>query len=127
MATYATTNDVQVSLGRALTTDEATRATGLLTRVENRIIRRLPDLTARVAAETTYRSVVVEVESDAVARVLRNPEGYTQEQDGDYLYIRDRTLPSGLSLTDEEWARLGVTSGAFSVTPWQAPDTETVP
>jgi hypothetical protein len=115
---YATTTDVEVSLGRSLTAEEATRASGLLGRIEARITHRIPDLAAQITATPTLRNLVVEVEADAVARVLRNPEGFLQEQDGDYLYIRDRSLSSGyLDLTEQEWTRLGVSSGAFTVRP----------
>jgi hypothetical protein len=128
---YADIPDVEVSLGRPLTSDESNRAFALLDRAEARIQSRMDDLAALVAADPVLLATVVEVEADAVARVLRNPEGLLQEQDGDYMYIRSRELPSGLlELTEAEWTRLGVGSQAFTITPygddtertWVAPD-----
>lgn len=131
---YAVSSDVEISLGRSLTEAETMRVNGLLDRVETRIRRRISDLADQITADATFRDVVVEVEADVVARFLRNPDGLLQEQDGDYLYIRDRALPPAgvLDLTEQEWARLGVTSAAFTITPatyelvdgyWAAPDT----
>lgn len=129
--TYATTDDVVVSLGRSLTADEATQADGLLGRIERRIIRRIRDLAAQVAGDATLEGVVVEIEADSVARVIRNPEGLRQEQAGDYMYTRATDVPLGvLTITDEEWSRLGVSASAFTIAPslgvsertWLAPD-----
>jgi hypothetical protein len=115
---YASVDDVQVSLGRSLTTDETAQAEGLLDRIETRINRKL-DLAAALAADAGLVDILVEVEADAVARVLLNPSGYLQEQDGDYMYTRDRSVASGrLDLTSDEWARLGVKRGAFTIAPY---------
>lgn len=116
---YAQVEDVSISLGRSLTDDELEQASALLDRIDTRIKRRLTDLAERIATDPSLLDVVVEVESDAVARVLRNPSGYLQEQDGDYLYIRDRAVASGvLGLTADEWARVGVKQGAFTIAPY---------
>jgi hypothetical protein len=113
---YASTTDVQVSLGRPLAEDEQTQATGLLDRVETRIRARIPTLHDRLADESDLVALLVEVEADAVARVIRNPNAYLQEQDGDYMYTRDRSMATGsLHLTDDEWARLGVSKAAFTI------------
>lgn len=113
---YANVTDVQVSLGRLLTEDEQTQAEGLLDRVETRIRVRIPTLAERLEDEPDLLDLLIEVEADAVARVLRNPSGLLTEQDGDYAYTRDRSLASGrLSLTDEEWSRLGISKSAFTI------------
>ena len=114
---YASTNDVKVSLGRPLSDDEDTQADALLDRVELRISSRIPTLEARLIAEDSLLDLLVEVEADVVARKIDNPSGYLQEQDGDYMYTRDRALlkSGGLALTDDEWSRLGVTKGAFTI------------
>ena len=115
---YATVDDVQISLGRSLTTDESTQADGLLERIETRINRRV-DLASAIASDAALVDVLVEIEADAVARVLLNPSGYLQEQAGDYMYTRDRSIASGrLDLTADEWARLGVKRGAFTIAPY---------
>lgn len=113
---FAGVSDVQISLGRPLTEDEQTQAVGLLDRVETRIRARIPTLDDRLADENDLAALLVEVEADAVARVIRNPSGYIQEQDGDYMYTRDRSLATGaLNLTNAEWARLGISKGAFTI------------
>lgn len=115
---YASTSDVQVSLGRPLTDEEVTQADGLLDRIEARIRARITDLDTRIVDEDNLVQLLIEIEADAVSRKLRNPTGLLQEQDGDYAYTRDRNVASGeLNLTDEEWARLGVTKGAFTIAP----------
>ena len=59
---------------------------------------------------------VVQVEADAVLRLVRNPDGYASETDGTYGYTFSRAVASGeLEITPEEWARLGVHKGRFSV------------
>lgn len=115
---YAGLSDVQVSLGRPLTDDEEDQAEGLLERVENRIYSRISTLDTRLASEANLENLLIEVEADVVARKLRNPSGLLTEQDGDYAYTRDRrggTTPGELELSDDEWARLGVTMGAFTI------------
>ena len=126
--TYATTSDVATSLVRALTTDEATCATGLLARAETLILRRIPDLATRITTDDSLEDVVVAVEADAVARVLRNPGGVWQERVDDYSYTRDRAISTGeLYISDDEWDRLLVTPGtsvasdAFTIRPFSEP------
>lgn len=118
---YATVDDVQERLGRELTDEERALATVLLKDAENRIRVRVPNLDARVAASTTYADLVVRVEADAVNRVLRNPDGYSQESDGSYSYsIRAAVAAGYLLITDEEWADLlgrSTNRGAFTVAP----------
>lgn len=114
----AVISDVEVSLGRDLTSEQETQALGLLDRVEARIRLRIPTLDTRLADEDGLLDILTEVEADAVARVLRNPSGLLQEQDGDYAYTRDRRVASGaLQITADEWDRLGVNRGAFTIDP----------
>lgn len=122
--TYATTVDVAVSLGRSLTSEEESQADALLARAELLILRRLPDLAARIVADATLEDVVVLVESDAVARVLRNPDGVYQERIDDYSFTRDRSISGGgLYISDDEWDMLLTTPGtsvpseAFTIRP----------
>ena len=117
---YASTDDVQVSLGRPLTDDEVTQADALLERVERRIYAQISDLDDRLAAEVNLTDLLVEIEADAVARKIDNPRGVLQEQDGDYMYTLDRSVhkSGGLALTDDEWSRLGISKGAFTIAPY---------
>lgn len=126
---YASLADVQVSLGRPLTEDEETQAGALLARVETRIYARISDLNTRLAAEANLADLLVEVEADVVARKIDNPRGYLQEQDGDYMYTLDRSQRKrgGLALADDEWARLGVSAGAFTIAPYLGREIDVAP
>ncbi|GAB3912681.1 hypothetical protein GCM10029964_120910 [Kibdelosporangium lantanae] len=59
------------------------------------------------------------VEADIVLRLIRNPEGFTQESDGNYSYMISNQVASGrLEITDAEWTLLGVRRGTFTLTPY---------
>jgi hypothetical protein len=114
---YAVASDVQARLGRPLTTDETTQVTTLLADAEILIKAKISDL-AEKAENEDYLAVVKMVEASAVARLLRNPEGYTGETDGNYTYQVNYRLATGaLEITDKEWSLLGVSSGMFMIVP----------
>lgn len=115
----ATANDVQDVLGRVLTTEEVALVERRLDQVERMIVRRIPDLLEQIADETIDQADVVDIEAEAVLRVIRNPEGYASEGDGQYMYQRSPyTADSRLRVTAEEWAVLGVKpSRMFSIAP----------
>jgi hypothetical protein len=48
------------------------------------LIRRIPDLVEKIDAEEIYQADVVDIQAEAVLRVIRNPEGLCSEQDGNY-------------------------------------------
>lgn len=107
---YATNEDVAVRWGRDLTAEEAAMVDVRLEDVERMIRRRIPDLDARVDIGVIDVYDLVQVESDAVLRLARNPEGYYSETDGNYTYQLQKGLTSGtLEITEEEWAMLGMT------------------
>lgn len=115
---YATPNDIQERLGRELDASETTIVATRLEDVEELILQRIPDLTAKVDAGTLRQRLVVMVESEAVMRLIRNPEGYTQETDGNYSYSIDSKVASGrLSILPEEWTLLGVSRSVVLLSP----------
>ena len=115
MPTFATAADVQARLGRPLTADETTQVDTLLADTEILIKARISDL-AEKAEDADYLAVVKMVEASAVARLLRNPDGYTSETDGDYTYqINYRVATGALEISDKEWALLGVSAGVFMI------------
>lgn len=58
------------------------------------------------------------VEAEMVLRLIRNPEGYSQESDGNYSYAIYQQVASGkLEVTSEEWSLLGVGSGMWVLAP----------
>ena len=106
---HATADDVQTVLGRALTTEETAMVERRLEQVERMIVRRIPDLADRIAAGDIDQADVVDIEAEAVLRVVRNPEGLLLENDGSYGYQYDRETASGrLQILPEEWQALGI-------------------
>ena len=60
------------------------------------------------------------MESDVVLCLVRNPEGYVSETDGDDTYTLRQDLASGkLELLPEDWETLGVygATGFFEMSP----------
>lgn len=116
---YATPADVAVRWGRELSPEESALISVRLADVERMILRRIPDLAARITAGTILEADVIQVEADAVLRVVRNPDGYVSETDGDYTYmVSQDASPGRLTILPEEWELLGVTaSGMFVIAP----------
>lgn len=115
---YATVSDIEQRLGRELTESEATIVNTRLEDAEELIFRRIPDLTQRVEDGKIRERLVVMVECEAVMRLIRNPEGYTQETDGNYSYSIDSRVASGrLAILPEEWALLGYSQGVIVLSP----------
>lgn len=109
---YATFEDVQLRFFRELTPEERPLVEQRLQDVENRIRRRVRDLDARVMDDPGYEDIVRQVCADAVIRLVRNPEGYIQETDGNYTYQLSQASADGrLTILPEEWADLGVRKG----------------
>lgn len=96
-----------------------TLITRRLEQVERMLLRRIPDLLAQIAADPTFAADVKDIESDAVLRLVRNPDGYMSESDGDYTYMLRSELSSGkLEILPAEWEILGVTSSKmFQIVP----------
>jgi len=117
--TYATATDVTNRWGQSVTdTAILTLITTRLADVERLILKRIPDLADQITAGTIDQADVVQVESDAVLRLARNPEGYMSETDGSYTYQLSSQLASGnLEILPSEWAILGLRQGFFSMEP----------
>ncbi|MGW6624208.1 Gp19/Gp15/Gp42 family protein [Nocardia sp. NPDC055002] len=113
---YAVANDVAVRWARVMSPEEEALVLARLEDVERMIKRRLPDLAARIADGRLLEEDVVMVEADAVLRLVRNPEGYLSETDGNYTYMLQTGTVSGrLSVLPEEWELLGVRQTRFAV------------
>lgn len=111
----ATPADVGVLLGRSLDAQETALAETLLATVLRRIQARIPDLAERIADGKISEDAVIAVQAAAVARVLKNPDGYRSEGAGEFSYTIDTRAAAGfLTILDEEWAELGVSRGAFA-------------
>jgi len=115
---YATPADVAARIGRELTPEETIQVGELLEDVEALIKLRIPDLDAKVADGTIPERIVVMVEVNAVVRVLRNPEAYVSETDGNYSYTRATNGATGyLDLLPIEWDWLFGGNGMFQIIP----------
>uniref|UniRef100_A0AB39U264 Head-to-tail adaptor n=3 Tax=unclassified Caudoviricetes TaxID=2788787 RepID=A0AB39U264_9CAUD len=117
--TYATAADVAALLARELDTAETALAERRLAQVERMILRRIPDLADQIAAGDLAEADVIDVEAEAVYRVMRNPDGLYSEQDGQYGYQLSReAADNSLRVTTEEWQTLGIKpSKLFSIAP----------
>lgn len=125
---YATPADVEARLGRELDPEETVLVQTRLNDVELIIKSRIPDLDAKIASGAISEEVVVMIESEAVLRLIRNPDGYTAETDGNYSYQISTQVASGrLEILPWEWEMLGWGVGAFVIAPSLAPYYEQCP
>ncbi|KKW64985.1 hypothetical protein AAV95_09085 [Mycolicibacterium elephantis] len=116
---YAKATDVQTIYGKTLTLEETALVNCRLEQVERKILRTIPDLTDQIAAGAIDRDDVIDVEAEAVLRVICNPEGFFSEQDGSYGYQLSREVAdNSLRVTAEELERLGIEpSRMYSIVP----------
>lgn len=106
----ASENDVLVSLRRELRGDEGKYLQSLLNRSEALLRARIPHFDQRLG-EPTFYDVVVMIEAESVARVLRadNAGVYSSETEEGYSYQLNFKVASGLlDILPEEWEKLGV-------------------
>ena len=117
---YAIASDVATNLGRSLTQAEEAQAAQWIGWAESTIQRRLGDL-AQLDPDALNMVIV-----EAVSRRLRMPEPVTQVSVSVDDANVNKTYQKSTGLIDilpEWWAALGwVESGAFTVTPYGAPD-----
>jgi hypothetical protein len=121
---YATSEDVSVRWARTPSDEEAALIQVRLEDVERMIRKRIPTLDTLVTSGDILEADLVQVEADSVLRLIRNPEGYVSESDGNYTYQFNQATAAGkLEILPEEWARLGVTASGvlFSLVPYLEP------
>lgn len=121
---YATSDDVAVRWARTPSDEEAALIEVRLEDVERLIRKRIPTLDDLVADESILEDDLIQVEADSVLRLVRNPEGYVSESDGNYTYqFSQSTSASKLEILPHEWALLGVTASGvlFSLVPYFEP------
>jgi hypothetical protein len=116
----ATVDDVQARFGQTI--DDPGLILMITTRLndaERILIKRIPDLLFKAGDDQGYHDDVVRVESEMVLRLARNPEGYSQESDGNYSYAIYQQVASGrLEVYPDEWDLLGAQStGMFVIEP----------
>lgn len=114
---YASPADVNARLvGRDLDPDESAVVATRLDDAEELIRERIPDLDHRITSGEIRERLLVMTEAEAVLRLIRNPDGLSQESDGGYSYTLSKAVASGhLEITQEEWSRLGVAATTGTV------------
>lgn len=123
--TYAEVADVTKRWARTPTTAEQTLIETRLEDAERMIergLRRrgLTTLAQRILSGLTDEEDVKQVEADVVLRLVRNPDGYLSETDGNYTYMVSQDLATGkLAILPEDWETLGVVdaTGMFVIVP----------
>lgn len=113
---YATASDVASRLGRELTEEETGLVEVRLEDAERLIRRRVIALDGNVDSGVIASDDVVQVESEAVIRLVRNPQGLLSETDGNYTYMFNSQNASGkLEILPEEWEMLGLVRSRMAV------------
>lgn len=106
---YATFEDVEVRFFRGLLPEERDLVEARLGDAEGKIRSRISNLDQKILENPDYLSTVVRVCADAVIRLIRNPEGFVQETDGNYTYMLSQSSAEGrLTILTEEWQDLGI-------------------
>jgi hypothetical protein len=117
---FAAPPDVAARLGRSLTADETTQVEALLEDAEAMILKRVPDLQARVTAGTLTTATIVRIESNSVRRVMVNPTGIRSHSEGLGDFQQSDTFDSSIStgelyVDDNAWADLAGTPESVRV------------
>lgn len=91
--------------------------------VERKILRRLARA-GRVLEDDLDDGVIdlddlISIEAEAVLRLVRNPEGFIQETDGNYTYLlSEEAASTKLRIEPEDWETLGFfRSKVFTIMP----------
>lgn len=120
--TYAEPSDVSGRLGRSLDASESTMVATRLADAERLLKARIPDLDQKITDGDVSIDLVKMIEANAVVRLVRNPNAYTGETDGNYSYqINWKTATGELEILDNEWALLGISQAMFVIAPLLPP------
>ena len=118
MAVATIVDDIKPRLGRELTESEAQIVAIRLDDAERLLRNRIPDLLTQVDDGDIDEGDVRYIEAEAVLRLIRNQDGIQSETDGNYSYQLNYQVASGkLTINDDEWALLGITSGVHVIRP----------
>ena len=113
---YTTVADVTARWARTPTDEEVTLIQVRLEDCERLIRRRIPTLDAKISSGDIAEADLNQVVADAVLRLVRNPDGYLSETDGNYTYMLRQDISTGkLEILPEEWEILGITKSRLSI------------
>lgn len=106
----ASFEDVDVRFHRDLDSEDRPLIEARLWDMEVKIRNKIPDLDYRITQEPYLEDTVKSVCAAGVIRLITNPDGYVQETDGGYTYMRQQLSNDDgrLTITREEWADLGI-------------------
>lgn len=115
---YATVTDVQNRYHETLDETLELLVTTRLADAELLIRHRIADLDDQIDAETIDQAIVVMIEAEMVLRLVRNPDGFSQESDGNYSYAIYQQVASGrLEILASEWELLGISEAVGVLQP----------
>lgn len=106
MASYTSPQDVRsaaygITIPQSNDVDRSLEA--LIRKAERRLLARVPSIPARIASAELEVAAVRDAVEDIVLRVIRNPNGYSSEQAGEFSYRIDRVVASGrIEITPED-------------------------
>ncbi|QFG10389.1 head-tail adaptor Ad1 [Mycobacterium phage Anthony] len=113
---YAKASDVTTLWAKTPDTEILALIERRLEQVERMVKRRIPDVDTKVVADPVFKADLIDIEADAVLRLVRNPEGYLSEGDGSYNYMLRSDLSQGvLEILDKEWEILGIVKTRMTV------------
>jgi hypothetical protein len=100
--------DIQAGYEKTITDAQKPLVEERITEAEVVLGNRLGDLVAWANTDQRAEALRIVVRR-MVLRVLRNPDGFTAETEGNYSYQKDSRVASGtIWVTDEDWALLGL-------------------
>lgn len=118
MGVYAHPQDVGDRWAGYSEAEHKARVVTLIGDAEALILDRIPGLPTRISKGVVSDRVVLAVVVDMCKRVLRNPDGFRSEDDGDYRYVYapGAYTPGEVGMTASDLSRLngsrrGATSG----------------
>ncbi|MQA14219.1 MAG: hypothetical protein GEV09_08615 [Pseudonocardiaceae bacterium] len=108
MGVYASTEDISGRWAGYDPDEHEDRATRLIGDAEALLLDRIPGVPQRIANGVVSDRTVTAVVVDMVKRVLRNPDGYRSEGDGDYNYVYSpgAYTPGEVGMTRTDLSRL---------------------
>ncbi|AVO25441.1 head-to-tail adaptor [Mycobacterium phage Kykar] len=116
MATLATHEDVTAFWARTPTAEEIVLIDRRLAQAERMLLRAIPELLIKAASDPVFRAEVIDIEAEAVLRLVRNHEGYLSETDGNYTYMLQAQDPNRkLEILPEEWEVLGIVRSGLGI------------
>jgi hypothetical protein len=113
-----TIEQVRASYEGTIPTQKDTWVNGKIDEAVRALLSYMPDIPVRIAAGTLDPLLVGDKVVAAVLRVVRNPTGYDEEQEGDYRYRLNKLVASGdIWFPDRDLIELG----------WVSPTKQSMP